>query len=305
MSTDLDRMLDEASRDPDAPIDTDQLWTRGRRRRWARRAGAAGGTAALVLAVALVGVDLAATTTTPEIAPLDERTAPAAEHTDQDADLTAEEVVRPDEGDAAVVARAEAREEAKARHDAMRERLAQEQVAREEEEAAAQRAAEEQALAAEQERQAVEEAAAEEAAAAREPAASDEPEPDDLPAPSTPRPAAPTVTDPCAGHEDRTMEAFIHVAGPVAGQEVGQSFELVGCSNVYEATVRYRVRAGNQVLVDSFTTAECGSGCVGAFRETVRLPDGSGPAVLEVFWDSAKTGEGERDLTAVDLWRRG
>jgi hypothetical protein len=78
MSTDLDKLLDDASGDPTTPIDPDELWAAGRRRRWIRRAGATGGTAVLVAAVALVGLNLTGPTTTPDIAPLGQPTGDAA-----------------------------------------------------------------------------------------------------------------------------------------------------------------------------------------------------------------------------------
>jgi hypothetical protein len=98
------------------------------------------------------------------------------------------------------------------------------------------------------------------------------------------------------------MDVFVDVAGPVSGQQVGSSFELVGCANVYEANVRYRLLAGSAVLDDSFTTATCGTGCVGEFRETISVPAGSGPLTLEVFWDSPADGS-ERDKVTISLER--
>jgi hypothetical protein len=97
------------------------------------------------------------------------------------------------------------------------------------------------------------------------------------------------------------MDVFVDVAGPVSGQQVGSSFELVGCANVYEATVRYRL-VGSGGSVDSFTTATCGTGCVGEFRETISVPVGSGPLTLEVFWDSPADGS-ERDKVTIPLGR--
>jgi hypothetical protein len=130
-----------------------------------------------------------------------------------------------------------------------------------------------------------------------EPAAPEE-EPE-APAPTPgPQPDAAAVADPCAPHQGRDMDAFIDVVAPVAGQQVGATIELVGCSNVPEANVRYRViDASGSVLVDHFTTATCGTGCVGEFREVVAVT-ASGDVTVQVFWESPKDG-GEEDLTEV------
>jgi hypothetical protein len=267
MSTDLEKLLGDATSDPTTTIDTDELWAAGRRRRWIRRAGAAGGTAALVFAVAVAGVNLAGPGT-PDIAPLGQ----SESSSDADGsgivdDEDAQELARELERQRQEELRAEAEAEARA---------AEEQAARQAE-AEAELEAQQQG--------------AEEAGDAGE-AGSSAPSPD---------PAL--VADPCAPHQERELEAFITVAGPVAGQQVGSSFELVGCSNVYEATVRYRVVGdGGAVLVDDFTTAACGTGCVGEFREVVSVPAGAGSLTLEVFWESPKDGA-EQDKVTVALDR--
>jgi hypothetical protein len=127
-----------------------------------------------------------------------------------------------------------------------------------------------------------------------EPGASDgvddaaEPDPDEL-------------SDPCAGHEDRTDEAFIELVSPVDEQRVtGDELRLVGCSNVFEATISYRLLDGDgRTLEEGFTTAECGTGCVGAFDETVDLSAAAGEPVVyvQVFWGSPEDG---RDLDLVE-----
>jgi hypothetical protein len=264
MSTDLDKLLDDASSDPTTPIDPDELWAAGRRRRWIRRAGATGGTAVLVAAVALVGLNLTGPTTTPDIAPLGQ---PTAEQEPQSAESLAEA-----DAEAAAAAEAEAaRIAARERALELRERLDQERIAREQ---------------AEQERAEAEAQAAQEAEAEAEAETR-----------TAPTPSASALAAPCAGHEGRDMDVFIDVVGPVSGQQVGPSFELVGCANVYEANVRYRLRSGASVLRDSFTTATCGTGCVGEFRETVEVPAGSGALTLEVFWDSPKDGTEQHKAT--------
>ena len=111
-----------------------------------------------------------------------------------------------------------------------------------------------------------------------------------------PQPDADLVASPCTAHEDRELEAFLDLVAPVDGQAAGQEVEIVGCSNVPEATVNWRLLDEDGGLLDEgFTTAECGTGCVGAFRDTVSLAVAAGePAVaLEVFWISPQDGAHE------------
>lgn len=119
----------------------------------------------------------------------------------------------------------------------------------------------------------------------------------------TPDPVA--VADPCADDQGREGEAFIDVDAPVAEQEVADlvAVELVGCSNVYEANVQWELYDGDGVLLDEgFLTAECGSGCVGEFREELDLSAAAGEsfAELHVFAESANDGSQEH-LTAIPL----
>ncbi|MFO7777912.1 MAG: Gmad2 immunoglobulin-like domain-containing protein [Nitriliruptoraceae bacterium] len=101
------------------------------------------------------------------------------------------------------------------------------------------------------------------------------------------------VAAPCAAHEGRELDAFIDLVAPVDEQVTGDEVEIVGCSNVYEATVNWRLMDGDgRSLDEGFTTAACGTGCVGAFRETVPLAAAADAAVvrLEVFWVSPQDG---------------
>lgn len=141
------------------------------------------------------------------------------------------------------------------------------------------------------------EAAADETAAEEAGAAAAEAEP------ATPSPDPQAVADPCAAHQGRELEPFLDVVAPVDGQVVAGAVDLVGCSNVYEATVNWRLldEAG-AVLDEGFTTADCGTGCVGAFRDTVPLEAAAGAAAveLEVFWISPQDGS-DADLVARTL----
>lgn len=130
----------------------------------------------------------------------------------------------------------------------------------------------------------------------------DEQEADDDPGP---QPDPGMVADPCAEREGQEFDAFLDVISPVDGQQVLDSVDLIGCANVPEGTVRYRVVAEDgSALVDDFTTAECGGPCVGEYSTVVDLADVAGEhdvVTLEVFWDSPAGEGGEEDLTAVEL----
>ena len=113
------------------------------------------------------------------------------------------------------------------------------------------------------------------------------------------------LADPCADQQGREGDAFIEVVAPVAEQQVDDlaDVELVGCSNVFEANVQWALYDGDgRTLDEGFTTAECGSGCVGEFRETLDLTaaDGEPFAELHVFSESAEDGSAQF-LTAIPL----
>lgn len=120
-----------------------------------------------------------------------------------------------------------------------------------------------------------------------------------------PTPDAALVDDPCAPDQDRTGEAFITVVSPVADQHVsGATVELVGCSNVFEANVQWSLYDGDGLELESgFTTAECGSGCVGAYREEISLEafDGEPYAELHVYSEDASGEQDRMHLVAVPL----
>lgn len=131
---------------------------------------------------------------------------------------------------------------------------------------------------------------------AEEPAADDEP---------APTPEAALVADPCGPHEGREGEAFIDVASPVDGQHIedAAAVELVGCSNVPEANVVWELHVDGEVVADGFTTAECGTGCVGAFTEEIDLSAGEGEVELHVLSPDLSDGEGDelRQTVTVTL----
>jgi hypothetical protein len=112
-----------------------------------------------------------------------------------------------------------------------------------------------------------------------------------------PEPDAARVADPCAAHQGGEPRAFIDVVSPVQGQQASGSVELVGCSSVYEGTVRYRLSSPGGIVSDSFTTASAGGPEVGEFRETLSL-GAPGQHTLEVFWESPADGS-EADKSTI------
>lgn len=116
-------------------------------------------------------------------------------------------------------------------------------------------------------------------------------------------PDAASLDDPCADHQDRVAEAFIELVAPVDEQVASGEVDLVGCSNVYEATVAWTLLDGDgRTLDEGFTTAECGSGCVGEFRDTVSLETAADEPVayLQVFSPNASD-EGPRQLELTEV----
>ena len=79
---------------------------------------------------------------------------------------------------------------------------------------------------------------------------------------------------------------------PVPGSTVGEAVLVRGTANVFEAQVGLRVRdAGGRVVVQTWTTASCGTGCRGTFAKVLALPDSvRGEIVIEAYAPSAEDG---------------
>jgi len=280
MRADLDTLLPDAGREPNAPLDAGSLWTRGRRRRAVRQVSAAGGSLAGIAALALVASSLVSGgpgTAVPEIAPMAPPTDTAAEPQpgdDESADATevADETPPPvtlsDELTAAEQRRLAASGDRRGHADGSPEAGS--------EDASADAAADDGSS----------------AATTTDPATSGT---------TGPTPDWSVTADPCAIHDADQMRAFIDVASPVDGQKIDKrGIALVGCSSVYEGTIRYRITQGSSVVADDFVTATAGGPELGEFRQWIDLRT-TGIHTLEVFWDSPKDGEGERDKTTLSF----
>lgn len=85
----------------------------------------------------------------------------------------------------------------------------------------------------------------------------------------------------------------ILVETPRPGDEVGDTIQLAGRSNTFEATFAFEVvdTAGEVVVEEGFGTATSGSGTPGDFDETITLPpDAPDRIMLLVFENSAEDG---------------
>lgn len=135
-------------------------------------------------------------------------------------------------------------------------------------------------------------------AAAEMPTAADVVATDTAPQPeqATAEPDLPTIVDACADPSFATEAAgwaFIIATAPNAGERVQSGFHAVGCANVFEASVAWRLVDGQDAtLAEGHGMASCGTGCVGSFDLVVDYPAPAEPGIgyLEVYTESAEDG---------------
>ena len=86
--------------------------------------------------------------------------------------------------------------------------------------------------------------------------------------------------------------ASIEVTTPLGGDAVTTPVTIAGTANVFEGTVRIRIfDAINNMIADTYTTASCGSGCVGEFSAAVNFAVAEEqPGEIVVFEEDAETG---------------
>lgn len=85
-------------------------------------------------------------------------------------------------------------------------------------------------------------------------------------------PVGSAATDSTATSESQDPAAAIVVRKPVSGARVSSGSVVSGTANVFEANVGLEVLDENgHELAKTFTTATCGTGCVGTFSAPVRF----------------------------------
>lgn len=94
----------------------------------------------------------------------------------------------------------------------------------------------------------------------------------------------------------------IVLESPKPGEEISSPVTVSGFANVFEANVNIRiVDANGDVLVESFTTATCGSGCWGDYSEEVAFEvTEQQEGRVEVLTYSAEDGS-ERDVISIPV----
>jgi spore germination protein GerM len=97
---------------------------------------------------------------------------------------------------------------------------------------------------------------------------------------------------PATRRDFRRLLPFILVETPVIDDRIDNPVTIAGTANVFEATVSIRILdADGKVLVDTFTTATCGTGCRGTFSEQVRYRvSREQPGTIMVYESSAEDG---------------
>jgi hypothetical protein len=111
------------------------------------------------------------------------------------------------------------------------------------------------------------------------------------------------LADP-VGRDDYTDQLpIIFVDGPAWGGVLGSPARVTGVANAFEATFQARIADGaGRGLAQVVVTAECGTGCWGAFDVTVPYTVGSaGWGTLQVYELSAKDGS-IVNLTEYPVW---
>jgi spore germination protein GerM len=110
------------------------------------------------------------------------------------------------------------------------------------------------------------------------------------------------VSKPLTRRDFQNVAPNIVVESPKRGEKVSSGFEISGFANVFEANVNIRVTDQNgKRLVDTFTTATCGSGCWGDFSESVEFEvDERQPGLVEVLTLSAEDGS-EQDVIIIPV----
>lgn len=107
-----------------------------------------------------------------------------------------------------------------------------------------------------------------------------------------------------ATRDDYTSQLpVIFVDGPAWGGVAGNPARITGVANAFEATFQARIADGDgRGLAQTFVTAECGTGCWGAFDATIPYTvSAEGWGTLQVYELSARDGA-VISLTEYPIW---
>jgi hypothetical protein len=111
------------------------------------------------------------------------------------------------------------------------------------------------------------------------------------------------LLDPPPTREDfEDLLPAITVERPASDEPVSSPLRVTGTANVFEATVQLRLVTRNgSVLAETFTTATCGTGCRGTYKESLRFSVSERTsAFVEVYEASAEDGR-EVNLVRVPV----
>ncbi|CAN5710245.1 hypothetical protein BH24ACT26_BH24ACT26_22070 [soil metagenome] len=111
-----------------------------------------------------------------------------------------------------------------------------------------------------------------------------------------------TAAEALTRRDFQDVAPFIVLESPRAGQEIASPVTVTGFANVFESNVNIRIRDANgKVILETWTTATCGTGCWGDFSETVafEVPERQ-QGRLQVLTYSAEDGS-EQDVVSIPV----
>ncbi|MGH2773843.1 MAG: Gmad2 immunoglobulin-like domain-containing protein [Actinomycetota bacterium] len=110
------------------------------------------------------------------------------------------------------------------------------------------------------------------------------------------------VSEPLTRRDFQDVAPFIVVESPKPGEDVTSPVTVNGFANVFEATVNIVIRdKSGDALVETFTTATCGTGCWGDFSEGVAFEVGERQrGRIDVLTYSAEDGS-EQSVVSIPV----
>jgi immunoglobulin-like protein involved in spore germination/sporulation and spore germination protein len=110
------------------------------------------------------------------------------------------------------------------------------------------------------------------------------------------------IGEPLTRRDFQDFAPAIVVETPKPGETISSGALVTGFANVFEANVNIRVTGANdKVLVETFTTATCGTGCWGDFSKALKFSvDHEQQGRVEVLTFSAEDGS-QQDLVSIPV----